>query len=80
MEILNQEMNQLTAAVEARHPNDNTENIGARRLHTVMERVLEELSFDAPDRQEREFHVTAEYVRRQLAAISKDEDLSRFIL
>jgi len=60
--------------------NENTENIGARRLHTVMERVLETLSFDAPDRAEKDFVVTAEYVREQLAEISKDEDLSRFIL
>ncbi|MEJ2690899.1 MAG: HslU--HslV peptidase ATPase subunit, partial [Deltaproteobacteria bacterium] len=64
----------------AQEVNENTENIGARRLHTIMERLLEELSFDAPDREEKEFEVTAEYVRDQLAAISKDEDLSRFIL
>ena len=64
----------------AQEVNDNTENIGARRLHTIMERLLEELSFDAPDREEKQFEVTAEYVRSQLAEISKDEDLSRFIL
>lgn len=64
----------------AQEVNENTENIGARRLHTIMERLLEELAFDAPDREDKDFEITAEYVRSQLAAISKDEDLSRFIL
>jgi ATP-dependent HslUV protease ATP-binding subunit HslU len=64
----------------AQEVNENTENIGARRLHTIMERVLEELSFDAPDRKEKKFVVTADYVKAQLAEISKNEDLSRFIL
>ncbi len=56
------------------------ENIGARRLHTVMEKVVEELSFDAPDREDKRVTITAEYVRQQLADIAGDEDLSRFIL
>ncbi|MBU0730644.1 MAG: ATP-dependent protease ATPase subunit HslU [Proteobacteria bacterium] len=60
--------------------NSKTENIGARRLHTVMERVLEELSFTAPELEEKNYVVTAEYVRDQLASIAGDEDLSRFIL
>lgn len=60
--------------------NGKTENIGARRLHTVMERVLEELSFDAPDMDEKKMVITAEYVKSQLSDISADEDLSRFIL
>ncbi|HIJ91742.1 MAG: ATP-dependent protease ATPase subunit HslU [Desulfobulbaceae bacterium] len=60
--------------------NRKTENIGARRLHTIMERLLEELSFDATDREEKDFLVTAEYVKKQLQDISEDEDLSRFIL
>ncbi len=60
--------------------NKKTDNIGARRLHTIMERLLEDLSFNAPDRAERAFVVTAAYVREQLADIAKDEDLSRFIL
>ena len=60
--------------------NRKTENIGARRLHTIMERLLEELSFDATDREEKNFLVTAEYVKKQLQDISEDEDLSRFIL
>jgi ATP-dependent HslUV protease ATP-binding subunit HslU len=68
-------MSQIAAEV-----NENTENIGARRLHTVLERVLEELSFTAPELAEQQFVVTADYVQRQLSEISRDEDLSRFIL
>ena len=60
--------------------NRKTEDIGARRLHTVMERVLDELSFDASERAEGVFTITPEYVRRQLAEISDNEDLSRYIL
>ncbi|MBU0485588.1 MAG: ATP-dependent protease ATPase subunit HslU [Proteobacteria bacterium] len=60
--------------------NDNTENIGARRLHTVIERVLEILSFDAPERDQEKFVVTAQYVRDQLSEVAADDDLSRFIL
>ncbi|MEK6201580.1 MAG: ATP-dependent protease ATPase subunit HslU, partial [Desulfobulbaceae bacterium] len=60
--------------------NQNTEEIGARRLHTVMERVLDELSFDASERGAGHFVVSADYVRAQLDAIAQDQDLSRFIL
>ncbi len=60
--------------------NRKTENIGARRLHTVMERVLDELSFDASELDEQTFTVTSEYVRKQLSEISENEDLSRYIL
>lgn len=60
--------------------NTRTENIGARRLHTIMEKLLDELSFGAPDRAEKRCEVTAEYVQAQLTAIAQDEDLSRFIL
>ncbi len=60
--------------------NQKTEDIGARRLHTIMERVVDEISFDGPEREGEEFVVTAEYVKNQLADISEDEDLSRFIL
>ncbi|MBV5318270.1 MAG: ATP-dependent protease ATPase subunit HslU [Desulfobulbaceae bacterium] len=62
------------------HVNQKTEDIGARRLHTVIERVLDEVSFDASDREDLEFTVTADYVRRQLTDISENEDLSRYIL
>lgn len=60
--------------------NQKTEDIGARRLHTIMERVLDEISFEAPDNDDSVFPVTADYVRKQLAAISENEDLSRYIL
>lgn len=60
--------------------NQNTEDIGARRLHTIMERVLEEISFEAPDFTGDQFRVSADYVRERLADISADEDLSRFVL
>jgi ATP-dependent HslUV protease ATP-binding subunit HslU len=60
--------------------NQRTENIGARRLHTIMERMLDEISFEAPDRQEKNAQVNAQYVRDKLSEIIKDEDLSRYIL
>src|SRR6201993_3518454 len=60
--------------------NESTENIGARRLHTIMERVLDELSFDAPEKKGEQFTVDAEYVRKMLTDIVKDQDLSRYIL
>jgi len=60
--------------------NQRTENIGARRLHTIIERVLDEISFNAPETDDKQFVVTAEYVHQHLADISENEDLSRFIL
>jgi ATP-dependent HslUV protease ATP-binding subunit HslU len=60
--------------------NEKTEEIGARRLHTILERVLDILSFEASDRDEGKFVVTAEYVKEQLSDIVEDHDLSRFIL
>jgi ATP-dependent HslUV protease ATP-binding subunit HslU len=69
------EMARLAAEV-----NQNTEDIGARRLHTILEKVLEELSFQAPNIGAETFTITADYVRKQLADIAQDEDLSRFIL
>ena len=60
--------------------NERTENIGARRLHTVMEKLLDEVSFEAPDGAQGEVVVDAAYVDRMLASIVRDEDLSRFIL
>ena len=60
--------------------NQRTENIGARRLHTVMEKLLQDLSFEAPDLADGEVVVDADYVRGKLTAIEKDEDLSRYIL
>lgn len=60
--------------------NDRTQEIGARRLYTVMERVLDNLSFDASEREDGVYTVTAEYVRESLLEIVEDQDLSRFIL
>ena len=60
--------------------NENTENIGARRLHTVMERLLETVSFEASDRSGLNLTIDADYVDDHLAELSKDEDLSRYIL
>ena len=60
--------------------NDQTENIGARRLHTVMERMLNEISFSAPEMEDQKIAIDAEYVRKQLADIIEDRDLSRYIL
>ena len=62
------------------HVNENTENIGARRLHTVMERLLETVSFDASDKSGTELTVTAAYVDEHLSELSQNEDLSRYIL
>ena len=60
--------------------NENTENIGARRLHTVMERLLETVSFEASDKSGSQIQIDAGYVDEHLAELSKDEDLSRYIL
>ena len=60
--------------------NEGTENIGARRLHTIMERVLDELSFNAPERKGEHVTVDGDYVRKTLTDIVKDQDLSRYIL
>jgi ATP-dependent HslUV protease ATP-binding subunit HslU len=60
--------------------NENAENIGARRLHTIMEKLLEEISFEGPDLRKKTVRIDAAYVRKQLADIVKDQDLSRYIL
>ncbi len=60
--------------------NERTENIGARRLHTILERLLEELSFDAPERMGAKVTIDEAYVRKQLEGIVTDLDLSRYIL
>src|SRR5690348_9889999 len=60
--------------------NETSENIGARRLHTIMEKLLEEVSFEGPDLKKKTVKVDANYVRKQLSDIVKDQDLSRYIL
>src|ERR1700688_2524421 len=60
--------------------NEQTENIGARRLHTILERVLDEISFEAPELKKKNIKVDAAYVAKQLAEIAKNQDLSRYML
>jgi len=64
----------------AKTVNDRTENIGARRLHTILEKLLEELSFNAPELTDKTVNIDATEVHKRLAEISQDEDLSRYIL
>jgi ATP-dependent HslUV protease ATP-binding subunit HslU len=64
----------------AEEVNNKTENIGARRLHTIMERLLEDILFDAPDMQEKRVVIDRQYVEDKLKDIKDDEDLSRYIL
>jgi ATP-dependent HslUV protease ATP-binding subunit HslU len=60
--------------------NEQTENIGARRLHTIMERLLDEISFEGPDLKKKQVKIDSAYVEKQLSQIVKDQDLSRYIL
>jgi ATP-dependent HslUV protease ATP-binding subunit HslU len=60
--------------------NETTENIGARRLHTIMEKLLDDISFEGPDLKKKTVLIDAAYVQKMLAAIVKDQDLSRYIL
>ncbi len=85
LETENVRLNFTAEAVEqiaqiAASVNERTENIGARRLHTVVERLVEDLSFEAPELSGREMPIDAGYVRDKLDAIVKDQDLSRYIL
>ena len=60
--------------------NENNENIGARRLHTILEKLLEDISFSAPDMREKDVTIDAQYVDKKLKSIMKDRDLSKYIL
>ena len=60
--------------------NLRTENIGARRLQTIMEKFLEDISFDAPDLENKKITIDASYIREKLKDIIQDEDLSRYVL
>jgi len=64
----------------AEEVNESTENIGARRLHTILEKILEDISFNAPDTSEKEFKVDSDYIKNKISDIVKDRDLSRYIL
>jgi ATP-dependent HslUV protease ATP-binding subunit HslU len=69
-----------TIAHMAEEVNTRTENIGARRLHTIMEKLLEDISFQAPDLSEKEIVIDSEAVQKSLADVVGDDDLSRYIL
>lgn len=69
-----------TLADIAHQVNQSTQNIGARRLHTILERLLEEVSFEAPDAKRKSLTIDSAYVRKKLDEITKNEDLSKFIL
>jgi len=60
--------------------NEDSENIGARRLHTIMEKVMEDISFAAPNIKEKRILIDRKYVQKQLRDVLKDQDLRRFIL
>jgi ATP-dependent HslUV protease ATP-binding subunit HslU len=60
--------------------NERTENIGARRLHTIMEKVLDDLLFEAPELSQKKWIIDGDYVRKMLDEIAKDDDISRYIL
>ena len=60
--------------------NETAENIGARRLHTILEKVLEDISFDAPDLKKKTVKIDKAFVEKQLASIVADQDLSKYIL
>jgi ATP-dependent HslUV protease ATP-binding subunit HslU len=60
--------------------NRRTQNIGARRLYTILERAMEAISFEAPDLPDKHVRITADYVKQRLADLVKNEDLSQFIL
>lgn len=88
MELLNTENIELVFADDAineiaetaQNVNESTENIGARRLHTIMERMLDDISFEAPDMKEEKIVIDAEYVKDKISDIVKNRDLSRYIL
>ena len=69
-----------TIAEISTHINSTIENIGARRLHTILEKILDEISFEAPDKDGEKIKIDKAYVDKHLGDIAKDKDLSKFIL
>jgi ATP-dependent HslUV protease ATP-binding subunit HslU len=67
-------------ATLAEEVNQNVENIGARRLHTILEKLMEDISFDAPDLHEKSLTITAEDVQNKVGSLAQNADLSKFIL
>ncbi|MEE9193539.1 MAG: AAA family ATPase, partial [Thermodesulfobacteriota bacterium] len=80
IELVFQEDGIAEIAEIATEVNDSTENIGARRLHTILEKLLDEISFNAPDMNNTKIVIDADYVNEKIADIVKDRDLSRYIL
>ncbi|MFL5444777.1 MAG: hypothetical protein ACJ78W_09690, partial [Myxococcales bacterium] len=80
VELVFEESGVAELARVAAHMNERTQNIGARRLHTVLEKLLDEVSFAADSLKEKVVRVDAAYVRSRLDPILQDEDLSRYIL
>lgn len=80
IELVFKEDSMAEIAEIAAHVNDSTENIGARRLHTIMEKILEDVSFNAPDMPKQKIVIDAKYVKEKIEGIVKDRDLSHYIL
>ncbi len=80
IELVFKEDSMSEIAEIAAHVNDSTENIGARRLHTIMEKILEDVSFNAPDMPKQKIVIDAKYVKEKIEGIIKDRDLSHYIL
>ena len=80
IELVFQEDGIAEIAEIATEVNDSTENIGARRLHTILEKLLDEISFNAPDMNNTKIEIDANYVKEKIADIVQDRDLSRYIL
>ena len=78
VEMRNEAIDEIAAVAQA--VNDRTENIGARRLYTILERLLDELSFDATEMSDKHVIIDRAYVQARLSDVIQDEDLSRFIL
>ena len=71
---------EIEMAILAAHINQNIENIGARRLHTILEKLLEEIGFDASDREDKVIEISREHVQEKVGPLAKNQDLSKFIL
>ncbi|MGH7791947.1 MAG: AAA family ATPase, partial [Thermodesulfobacteriota bacterium] len=80
IELIFKDDSMFEIAEIAAQVNDSTENIGARRLHTIMEKILEDISFNAPDLPKQKIVIDAKYVKEKIEGIVKDRDLSHYIL
>ena len=80
MQLSFQEDGIQTIAQIAFKVNEKGDNIGARRLHTIMEKLLEEISFEADNSRKKTIHIDGNYVNKQLLSLAEDEDLSKWVL